>query len=146
MAGEVEIIAKLLPKNNAFVGIVDANQVLSGTGSFGCYFHSPTASLDVYRYIPFECVLTGWEIVSVVACDIVFDIQKCAAIDMPALATIVGDVPPYLSSATYGTGNDFTNWTTAINAGDVIRFSIFSLTGSPVFVNLDMKYTRTVLG
>lgn len=148
MAGEVEVIAKMIPKNAAFTGIVDAAQVLDGTASFGVYFSGITAGTQRYRFMPFACTIIGWEMFGNAAGDIVIDVKKCAAIDMPATASLIGGggTKPTLSSAIYATDVTLTDWTLDITAGDVIEFVVDSVGETPTWVNLDIKYRRTVLG
>lgn len=82
---------------------------------------------------PFTGTITRWTIVgdAVGACDI--DIWLTAAADPPTIP-VVGDsitagLPPSMSGAVTATSATLTGWTTAVNAGDLLRFNLNSVSG-----------------
>jgi hypothetical protein len=79
--------------------------------------------------VPFDCTITGVTVLGDVAGSAVIDIWKDAyAAYPPTVAdTIVAAAKPTLSSATKYNDTTLTGWTTAIAAGDTLRFNLESV-------------------
>lgn len=82
-----------------------------------------------------DCVITGWKVLSddpsTTAGDIEVDIWKNTYASYPptVLDTIItGGVKPNIpATSTKGISINVTNWTTAISAGDILRFNVDSV-------------------
>lgn len=59
---------------------------------------------------------------------VVLGIAKAQAGSSPSFASIVGSTPPTISSGRYGVDEDLVGWTTNIERGDLLRFSVTSAT------------------
>jgi len=59
---------------------------------------------------------------------VVLGIAKAAPGASPSFTSIVGSAPPTISSGRYAADETLTGWTTDINRGDLLRFSVTSAT------------------
>ena len=78
--------------------------------------------------IPFNCTITSWTIIADQTGSIVIDVWKDTYANYPPTVadTIAGSEKPTLSSASKNQDLALTTWTTAVTAGDIIRFNIDS--------------------
>jgi hypothetical protein len=78
--------------------------------------------------IPFPVTISGWVLVADQAGDIEIDIWKDVYANFPpdVADSIVASAPPTLSSADSAEDTMLTGWTTAVAAGDVLRFNVNS--------------------
>lgn len=80
--------------------------------------------------IDFACTITKWTLLGDQSGSIVVDLWKDTYANFPP---VIGDVitasaKPTITTATKGQSSTLTGWTTAIAAGDVLRFNINSVT------------------
>ena len=59
---------------------------------------------------------------------VVLGIAKSAPGPAPTWVSIVGSAPPTISSSRYGADETLVGWTTSIDRGDLLRFSVTSAT------------------
>jgi hypothetical protein len=104
-----------LTKRNIFVNI-------DGGGS------AITTGIVADVVVPFDMTITGWTILSDQTGSIVVDIWKDSYANYPpdVADTITGTEKPTLSSASKNQDNALSSWTTAITAGDILRFNVDS--------------------
>ena len=78
--------------------------------------------------IPFNATILGWVLLANVAGSITIDIWKDVYANYPPTSgdSITGSTPPTISSAIKNSSTTLTGWTTAITAGDTLRFTITS--------------------
>jgi hypothetical protein len=83
-----------------------------------------------YVRVPYDCTITGWTMVSDVSGSIVIDVWKDSYLNYPhTLAdSIAGLEKPTLTSAIKNENSSLTTWSTAVTAGDIIGFSVTSVT------------------
>jgi hypothetical protein len=94
--------------------------------------------------VDFPCTINQWTLLADQSGSIVVDLWKDTYANFPP---VVGDVitasaKPTITTATKGQSSTLTGWTTAIAAGDVIRFNVNSVT-SIQRVTVALKVTRT---
>jgi hypothetical protein len=79
-------------------------------------------------YIPFACTITACTLLADQSGSLVVDIWKDVYANYPPTIadTITGPSKPTLSSATHSQDNTLSGWTTAISAGDTLRYDIVS--------------------
>jgi hypothetical protein len=112
------------------------NLVQGGTtsiaGSFGITIDgggSPiTAGVKGYISIPYNCTITGWDIVADVSGSIVVDLWKSTYDNYPPTVSnsIAGTEKPSLVSSIKNKDQTLTSWTTTVSAGDVVAFYVES--------------------
>lgn len=84
--------------------------------------------------IPFACTITKWTLLSDDATptsgSIVVDIWKDSFANHPPTVadTITASAKPTITTATKAESSTLTGWTTAIAAGDILRFNVDSVT------------------
>lgn len=78
--------------------------------------------------IPFACTITGAIALADVSGSIVVDIWKDSYANYPPTDadSITSSTPPTISTATKATDSTLTSWTTAIAAGDTLRYNVDS--------------------
>ena len=78
--------------------------------------------------VPFASTITGWVLLADQAGSIVINIWKDVLASYPPTVAdkITASAPPTLSSADHAEDSTLTGWTTAVNAGDTLRFNIDS--------------------
>lgn len=91
-----------------------------------------TTGAKGYASIPYNAIITGWDIFSDVSGSINVDIWKDTYANFPPTVTdsITGTEKPRLSSQTVSQDNALTTWTTTVSAGDVFFVSADSVTSS----------------
>ena len=79
-------------------------------------------------YIPFAATILGWTLLANVVGSITIDVWKDSYAAYPPTSgdSITGSTPPTISSAIKNQSSTLTGWTTAIAAGDTLRFTITS--------------------
>lgn len=106
-----------------------------------------TTGLKGYLEIPFACTLTRATLLADETGSIVVDIFKCTYTDFdvsthPVVGDKITDVtPPTITAAVKSQDVDLTNWTKTIVAGDILGFSVTSVT-SIQRVTLSLKVSR----
>lgn len=87
-----------------------------------------TAGLQTDIRVPYNCTIVEATLLADVSGSAVMDIWKVAFASFPATSAnkITASAPPTLSSASNETDTTLTGWTTAITAGDCLRFSLNS--------------------
>ena len=78
--------------------------------------------------VPYSGTITGWEMVANASGSIVIDVWKDTYANFPPTVadTIAGSEKPTLSSASKNQDTTLSTWTTAITAGDWLRFNVDS--------------------
>lgn len=119
------------------------------TGSVNVEFHGGGAAIAVGSEaivrMNFACTLVGWEIYSKQAGSIVVDVQRDTFANYPPTAgdSIAASAKPTISSSNKAQNTTLTGWTTAVSAGDILRFNVDSAT-TVEDVFLSLRYTRTI--
>jgi hypothetical protein len=117
------IAAARLPTRIGAVGLV-----IDGGGSV------ITTGVKGFVSVPFAGTITGWTLLSTDAAatvgSIVIDVWKDTYANYPPTVadTITASAPPTLAGVAKNTSTTLTGWTTAIAAGDVLGFSVTSVT------------------
>ena len=119
-------------------GTIDAARLPTRSGVIGLNIDGGgsaiTTGVKGFVQVPFACTITGWTLLSTDASatvgSIVVDVWKdtYAAYPPTVADTITASAKPTLSSANKNTSTTLTGWTTAITAGDVVGFSVTSVT------------------
>ena len=80
--------------------------------------------------IPFACTINSVTLLADQVSSVVVDIWKNTYANFPPVVgnSIVASAPPTLSSATKSQDATLTGWTTALAAGDILRFNVNSAT------------------
>ena len=80
--------------------------------------------------IPFDCTIQQVTMLADQTGSIVVDIWKDTYTNFPPVDadSITASAPPTISSATKSQNNTLTGWTTAITAGNILRFNVDSCT------------------
>jgi len=101
---------------------------------------------EVDVVVPAAGTLVSWTLLADVSGSITIDIYKAAYASYPPSSSIVntgsGGVKPALSSQSKNQDLTLLHWTTALAAGDVLRFHVDS-TATVKRVELTLTYTRT---
>uniref|UniRef100_A0A6M3IDN2 Putative structural protein n=1 Tax=viral metagenome TaxID=1070528 RepID=A0A6M3IDN2_9ZZZZ len=93
--------------------------------------------------IPFACTINRVTLLADQAGSIVIDIWKQAYADYPPedANSIVAAAPPTLAAADHSQDATLTDWTTAIAAGDCLKFNVDSV-ATVTWVTLSLKVTK----
>jgi hypothetical protein len=93
--------------------------------------------------IPFAATIVEWTLLADQTGSIVVDIWKDTEANHPPTVadTITASAKPTLSSVSHNRSSTLTGWTTAITAGDVLRFNVDSIT-TCTRVTLSLKCRR----
>lgn len=87
-----------------------------------------TTSYAMELYVPYACTITANTLLADQSGSVQLGISKCAFANFPAsLTSIVASAPPTLSAAQSSQDTTLTGWTTAISAGDVLKFTVTSV-------------------
>ena len=94
--------------------------------------------------IPFACTINRVTLLADQSGSIVIDIWKQAYADYPPedANSITAAAPPTLSAAAMSQDSTLTDWTTAIAAGDCLKFNVDSI-ATCKWVTLSLKVTKT---
>jgi hypothetical protein len=102
------------------------------TYTFGNGTDEITTGAKRHVYVPFDCTITGWTLLSDdgTTGSIVIDIWMVDYNDyMPTVSdSITASAKPTISSSIKGQSSTLTGWTTVIPAGSVLRFNVDSCT------------------
>lgn len=95
-------------------------------------------------HVPFACVILEVTMLADQSGSIVVDIWRDSYANFPPTDadSITASAPPTISTATKSQDSTLTGWTTTINAGDILRFNVDSVT-SVQRVTLSLKVRRT---
>lgn len=94
--------------------IIDGNGAVISAGASGS------------KPVPYNCTITGWEIVSNTSGSAVVDIKKSTYASWDTFASIAGTEKPTLTIAKKNTDTSLTTWTTTLTAGDRIQAGVSS--------------------
>lgn len=72
-----------------------------------------------YKYIPWDCTVTGWSILSDISGSAVVDVKRSGV-------SLAGTEKPTLSASTNNSDLSLSTWTTSLLAGDVVEFVVDS--------------------
>jgi len=88
-----------------------------------------TTGVKGYVRVPFNCVITGWDIVADQSGSIVVDVWKDTYANFPPTVadTIAGSEKPTLSSAQKNQDLSLSTWTTNLTDGDYLGFNVDSV-------------------
>lgn len=94
--------------------------------------------------IPFGCTITRATLLADQSGSIVIDVWKDSYANFPPTDadSITASAPPTISTATKSQDSTLTGWTTAISAGDILRFNVDSCTSITKII-LSLKVTKT---
>jgi hypothetical protein len=86
------------------------------------------ANATIWRVVDFACTIVGWTLLADASGSIVVNIWKDSYANYPPDVNdkITASAPPTISSATKAQSSTLTGWTTAIDAGDVLKFNVDS--------------------
>jgi hypothetical protein len=120
------------------VKVVDIVFIIEGSGD------AITTGVKGDLEIPFACTINSWTLLADQTGAIVIDVWKDVYANFPPTVadTIAGTEKPTLSSALKNQDTSLTTWTTAVAAGDILRFNVDSAT-TVTRVTLSIKATRT---
>jgi hypothetical protein len=100
---------------DAIAGItIDGGGSVPSTGSKG------------YVQIPFAATIVAWVLLADASGSAQITVKKCTYADFPTAASIVASAPPNLSSQQKNIDDVLSGWTTAIDAGDILEFTLDS--------------------
>ncbi len=116
------------PRTSTIQCTIDGGGTVPGLGSWG------------QISIPFACTVTGWTLTADQPGSAVLDIQSGNFAGFPTVSSITGGTPPTLSSQQKNENLAVSGWTTAINAGDILEFSLLSVTACQR-LNLSLNIT-----
>ncbi len=98
-------------------------------GSFGITIDgstaSPTNGVKGYVTIPYDCVITGWDIIGNTTGNCVIDVWRSSVIPTPS-DSITGTEKPTLTTQQMGRDDNLTTWNTVVNKNDIITFNLES--------------------
>lgn len=94
-----------------------------------------------YVVVPYACTINNSTLLADQSGSIVLDIKKSTFAGFPTTATIVASAPPTLSSAQKSQDTTLTGWTTTISAGDILEWSVTSVTTVTRVTN-NLKVTK----
>ncbi len=78
-------------------------------------------------YVPFACTITAATLLADQSGSIVVDVYKAAYASYPPSSSICASAKPTISATNKATDSTLTGWTTAIAAGDTLRFNVDSV-------------------
>ena len=114
--------------------IANLGQVLAVPVAISAVFDGSDAALTtgtvVHVYVPYSGTITAATMIADQTGSLVIDVWKDTYANYPPTAadTITASAKPTISSAIKSQDSTLTGWTTAIDAGDVIAFSVDSVT------------------
>lgn len=126
------IYADARPRGSAIPFVIDGGGLVIGTGIRG----------DLQ--IPFGCTINSWTLLADQVGSIVVDIWKDTYDNFPpdVADSICAASLPTLSSASKATSTSLPGWTTTINPGDILRYSVQSVS-SIKRVTVSLKVFRS---
>jgi hypothetical protein len=94
--------------------------------------------------IPFDCTIQQWTLLANETGSVVVDIWRDTYANYPPTVadTITASAKPTISSSTKGQSSTLTGWTTALTAGDILRFNVDSVTSIKA-LDINLRIART---
>lgn len=94
--------------------------------------------------IPFNCTIQQWTLLANESGSVVVDIWRDTYANYPPTVadTITASAKPTISSSTKGQSSTLTGWTTALTAGDILRFNVDSVTSIKA-LDINIRIART---
>jgi hypothetical protein len=94
--------------------------------------------------IPFNCTIQQWTLLANESGSVVVDIWRDTYANYPPTIadTITASAKPTISSSTKGQSSTLTGWTTALTAGDILRFNVDSVTSIKA-LDINLRIART---
>jgi hypothetical protein len=94
--------------------------------------------------IPFNATITEWSLLADQSGSVVVDIWKDTYGNYPPTSgdSITASAKPSISSGNKGQSSTLTGWTTAIAAGDILRFNVDSVS-TIQRLSINLKVSRT---
>jgi hypothetical protein len=94
--------------------------------------------------IPFNCTIQQWTLLANESGSVVVDIWRDTYANYPPTVadTITASAKPTISSSTKGQSSTLTGWTTALTAGDILRFNVDSVTSIKA-LDINLRIART---
>jgi hypothetical protein len=120
----------------------------TATGQFTVIWDGGGSVLETDKWVDIVAshagTITGWTLIADQSGSAVVDIWKDTYANFPPTVadTITASAKPTLSSAVKATSSTLTGWTTAVAAGDILRFNLDSA-ASVTKLTLVVVYTRT---
>ncbi len=116
-----DIVAPIVPLGTAEVDSID---ILVGDGATVL-----ATGLSAALRVDFQAEITGSFLQEIdgTTGSVTISIDKAPGGPSPAWTSIVGSTPPGFTSGRYAADELLTGWTTMINRGDVLRFSVASV-------------------
>jgi hypothetical protein len=111
----------LVPAAGGGSGLSAIGLVVDGGGSV------PATGAKGFIQVPYGCTITGWTIIGDQTGSAVFGVSKGTYAAFPTVSSIVASAPPTLTSAQKATSTTLTGWTTAITGGDILAFTLTSI-------------------
>jgi hypothetical protein len=116
--------------SSAIGGATDVSNLKSG--SFGVTIDGNGGVITVgqkgYVTIPYNGIITDWEIFADQAGTCNIDVRKSTFSTFPTQTSITGSAPITMSAAQKASSSILTGWTSSISAGDVYGFTLNSAT------------------
>lgn len=104
------------------------------TKTFGAVFDGGgsviSAGTQVDVIIPVAMTIVSWTMIADVSGSAIVELWKDTYVNYPPTIAdkITASAPPTITTATKNTSSTLTGWTTTVNAGDIIRFNVNSIT------------------
>lgn len=94
--------------------------------------------------IPFNAIITEWSLLADQTGSAVIDIWKNTYANYPPTSgnSITGSAKPTITSSNKGQSSTLTGWTTTINAGEILRFNVDSIS-TIQRLSINLKIQRT---
>lgn len=136
-------IFKFTKTSEIYAEFISVNRTTVSTGStpsgsveisFGATFDGGGSDIDVDSYvdviIPKDIIITNYTLLADVSGDINISVTKDVYSNYPPTSgdTITGGNNPFITSDIKNQDSTLTGWTTSINEGDIIRFTVNSCT------------------
>lgn len=77
-----------------------------------------------YLEIPFDCVISEWNIIADRVGTVTIDIKKANYSSFPNSVSITGSEKPLLSNAQKNQDTVLSTWTTSLSAGDILEYIV----------------------
>jgi hypothetical protein len=104
---------------------------------------SSTLSLEVgqkcYVRVPYGGTIVEWGLVANATCSCTIDVWAAAGALPTSSDSVTGGDKPALSGATVAGDSTLVGWSPSISAGDVLGFSLDTLSGSATQITLTLK-------
>jgi len=118
---------------NALLGVIVAE--VDGSGS------TPATGFIGQVAVPFSGTITEWTMLSDASGSAQITVSKASYSGFPTFTSIVASAPPNLTSAQKNQSSTLTGWTTAVSAGDILKFNLDSAS-TVTWVGLYLQVTK----